>query len=467
MKPDHLELKVGIVALICCLLAAILILVIEDIKLLQNDYIVKVGFSNSQLLLEGANVNMSGVKIGRVKRLYLNLKPSQKNKVIVDLEIYEQFEIPADSRFHVATSGLFGTWYIRITPPANPKTNEIKFISKNSKEVFQGFSSSSIEELINQGRTTLVQVENILKHVESVVGDPELSQGVKQIIRNFEATSAQTKTLVNDLQDDLNIVSNNVLSATGHLKEILESQKDNVMNSLENLSKITKNLEEITRVNKQKIRSVLARLDQIIADIQDDGKLKLALSRIRENFVTVSDNLERVTRRATNMLENPELETRVHGAIQSATDAANALADIKQDLYSIETEFSTQVLYSNEDRDFKSSFFVDTEFKDRYTLKVGIEDPDKQADISMIHGGIHRGDTYFHAGITRNKFGIGYEKTFLGERLHVGLETYDLNDPIHRIFGMLRINDHTSFMIKFDQLRTSNKDFLMGVSHTF
>ncbi len=467
MKQDHLALKVGIVALVCCLLTAILILIIEDIKLLQNNYVIKVGFPHSQLLLEGANVNMSGVKIGRVKRLYLNLHPSEQNKVIVDLEIYEQFDIPVHSTFHVASSGLFGTWYIRISPPVTSVGDRFEYIPRDSDQIFQGSSSSSIEELINQGRSTLVQVEKILKHVESVVGDPEISRGVKQIVRNFETASERTKSLATDLQADLQVVTSNVLSVTGHLKEIVEAQKDNVMTSLDNLSEITTNLEEITRVNKEKIRSILSRLDQIIADVEDDGNLNVALTRIRNNFVTVSDNLERVTRRATEMIENPELEARVHGAIESATNAANALADIKEDLYSIETEFSTQVLYSNEEKDFKSSFFIDTEFKNRYTLKLGIEDPGKQADLSMIHGGIHRNNAFFHAGITRDKFGIGVEKTFLGDKLHIGLETYDLNDPIHRVFGMLRINDHTSFMIKLDQLSTSNQDFLMGLSHTF
>jgi len=467
MKRDHLELKVGIVSFLALFLACTLIFVVEDLTLFPDDYSVRVGFPDAELLLEGANVNMSGVKIGKVSAMYINLQPSEQQKVIIELQVYKEHFIPKGSKFQIASSGFFGTHYMRITPPEKVPAGGFEFIEPNSKTIFQGDSTTNIEQLLNKGKGALDRVQMILDHVNEVVGNQQTKDDIHAIVANFRESSESLNVSLNSLKTDFHAVSEDVLGITSHLKSIMTLRKEHILNTLENVDIISNDLREITSSNRKRIADILDKIDSIASAIEDDGQFKDALTRIRSNFVKVSDSVVQLTGRAQDIIENPELETKLHGAIDAATDAATALADIKSDIYSIDTKFSTRALYNPTRGDFESSFYLDTTFKNKYLLKVGLENRDIEEDFSLIHGGIHRKDYSFRAGLTRDKFGLGIDRSFMENKVQIGLESYDLNDPIHRIFARFRMNSHTSLMFKWDNLGGEDTDFRMGLHHTF
>ncbi|MBT3785612.1 MCE family protein [bacterium] len=467
MRRDHLELKVGIVSCIALLMTAALILVVEDWNLFQGDYIVRVGFPDAELLLEGANVNMSGVKIGKVSAMYINLRPSDQQKVIIDLQVYNEHRIPDDASFQITSSGFFGTHYVRISPPTKVPKNGFTFIDPTITRIYQGSSTTNIEQLLNRGRGALERIQSILDHVNDVVGNENTKKDIHSIVSNFRSSSESFRDVLGELKTDFHLVSQDVLAVTSHLKKIMNLREGHILKTLESAEAITANLREITSSNRERISHILKKIDSIASGIDDDGQFKEAMQRVRENFVRVSENVVEVTGRAQDIIENPALETKLHGAIDSATNAANALADIKHDLYSIDTRFSTRALYNPSDGNFESSFYLDTTFKNKYLLKIGLENRDPEPGVTLIHGGIHRYGMSFRAGLTRDKFGLGIEKSLLGDRLQIGLESYDLNDPVHRIFALLRMNDHTAFMMKWDDLESASSDFRIGLHHTF
>ena len=165
MKRELIELKVGIVSFLALICGVALLLVVEDTNLLQKSYSVNVGFADAAMLLEGSNVNMSGVKIGRVNGLYINLKPSQEYKVIANLEINTEYDIPINSTFTIGSSGLFGTNYVKIDPPTEILQDELKYISRNSEKVYLGTQPESFQDLVVQGKSALEKVESILRDI--------------------------------------------------------------------------------------------------------------------------------------------------------------------------------------------------------------------------------------------------------------------------------------------------------------
>lgn len=467
MRKDHLELKVGIVSFLALLLASTLIFVVEDLTLFPDDYALRVGFPDAELLLEGANVNMSGVKIGKVGAMYINLQPSEEQKVIIELQIFKQHLIPKGSQFRIASSGFFGTHYLRITPPEKVPQGGFEFIEPNHQVILQGDSTTNIEELLNKGKGALDRVQSILDHVNDVVGNPNTKTDIGAIVANFRESSESLTMTMNSLKVDFQTVSEDVLEVTSHLKFIMMARKQNLMNTLENFELVSGNLRDITSGNKERIEEILKKIDDITSAIEDDGQFKEAMARIRTNFVKVSESVVQLTGRAQDIIENPELESKLHGAIDSATNAASALADIKRDIYSIDTRFSTRALYSPTEGNFESSYYLDTTFKNRYLLKVGFENGDTSSGITQVHGGIHRHGYAFRAGISYDKFGLGIDRNFFENKIQIGLESYDLNDPIHRIFAKFRMNNHTSVMIRWDDLSGSDDDLRIGLHHTF
>ena len=74
MKRELIELKVGIVSFLALICGVALLLIVEDTNLLQKSYSINVGFTDADVARRLQVKHMSGVKIGRVNGLYINLK---------------------------------------------------------------------------------------------------------------------------------------------------------------------------------------------------------------------------------------------------------------------------------------------------------------------------------------------------------------------------------------------------------
>lgn len=468
MKRELIELKVGIVSFLALIAGIALLLVVEDTNLLQKTYSLNVGFPDAAMLLEGSNVNMAGVKIGRVKGLYINLKPNQSYKVIANLEIQSEHSIPRDSTITIGSSGLFGTNFVKIDPPQSIPEQGFEYIPQNSPEILIGSKPDSFQDLVVQGKSALQKVEIILGHVESVVGDKPTQTSLKQIVKNLETSTGTADLFLSDLRREFQSISIDVLAITSSLNEILIANSDVISRSMKNLERISSDIEEISRTNKDKIAIILDRIDEVGASIEDNGELRKSLRKIRSHFEKLGENMEAVSLRTREIVENPKLEDKIHEAIGSATLAADALTDIKRDLYSTNTTFTSQVLYSAKNNHYESNFYLDTEFKNKYLLKMGIENSETDSGVSLFQGGIKHEDVTLRAGILEDKFGLGIEKNIVNDKVTVGLETYDLNDPAYRAFTKYHWRDGSAVMMRIDKISDgSNRDVMVGVSHKF
>lgn len=112
MKKFSLELYVGIF-----FIAGILCLAYLSIKLGKLDVVSSRGttiyavFSNVSGLKEGAEVQIAGVNIGRVKQITL-----EEYQAKVRLQIQANVPIQDDAIAAIKTKGLVGEKYIEITP---------------------------------------------------------------------------------------------------------------------------------------------------------------------------------------------------------------------------------------------------------------------------------------------------------------------------------------------------------------
>ncbi|HLQ86711.1 MAG TPA: outer membrane lipid asymmetry maintenance protein MlaD [Salinisphaeraceae bacterium] len=115
MQSRALELLVGF--FVCLGIAAIFILTmrVSDVSSIggSHGYTVQAEFFNIGNLQEGAQVNMAGVRIGRVASIHLD---PNTYEAVVEMRIDDQFKLPADSSASILTSGLLGSQYVGIEP---------------------------------------------------------------------------------------------------------------------------------------------------------------------------------------------------------------------------------------------------------------------------------------------------------------------------------------------------------------
>ncbi len=77
----------------------------------SNYYKISAYFSNADGLQVGSSVKVSGVKIGEVESISLDLN---RYVAMVNLRVFSDIKIPNDSSAIVATSGIIGEKYIKV-----------------------------------------------------------------------------------------------------------------------------------------------------------------------------------------------------------------------------------------------------------------------------------------------------------------------------------------------------------------
>lgn len=142
MKRSSVEMSVGVFVLIGILAVGYMTVKLGKMELLSDNYWpVKAIFQSVAGLKTGARVEISGVDVGRVKTIALDLKTYS---AMVTMDVRNDIVLSTDTIASVRTSGLIGDKYIKLSPggmPDNLKPNEV---------ITDTESAIDIEELIGK-----------------------------------------------------------------------------------------------------------------------------------------------------------------------------------------------------------------------------------------------------------------------------------------------------------------------------
>ena len=112
MNKINIETGVGLFIIAGLICLAYLSVKLGDVNLTgTKDYVVKARFSNIGGLKEGSDVEIAGVKIGKVSKISLD-----NYQALVDMLIVPTVKIQEDSIASIRTQGIIGDKYIKISP---------------------------------------------------------------------------------------------------------------------------------------------------------------------------------------------------------------------------------------------------------------------------------------------------------------------------------------------------------------
>lgn len=114
----RIEFVVGIFVLLGVLALVFLALRAGNLSTfsMQPNYTVSAHFDNIGSLKKRSAVKSNGVVVGRVKNIAFD---NQMFRAIVEMDIEEQYQFPADTSASIKTQGLIGEQYIDLTPGAD------------------------------------------------------------------------------------------------------------------------------------------------------------------------------------------------------------------------------------------------------------------------------------------------------------------------------------------------------------
>lgn len=142
MKRFNIETVVGLFLVLGFLCFSYLSIKLGDVSFFGDDtYIVEARFRSTSGLKEGAIVEIGGVKIGKVAKIYLDQENSETVlKLAIDREVKLQEDIIASIR----TSGIIGDKFVNIEPGGSED-----YIPPEG-EITETESSINLEELVSK-----------------------------------------------------------------------------------------------------------------------------------------------------------------------------------------------------------------------------------------------------------------------------------------------------------------------------
>lgn len=112
MNKITVETAVGFFLILGLLCLAYLSVKLGDVELFgTKQYPIKAQFTNISGLKEGSEVEIAGVKVGKVSRIHLN-----NYAAMVELLINPDVKIQEDSIASIKTQGIIGDKYVNISP---------------------------------------------------------------------------------------------------------------------------------------------------------------------------------------------------------------------------------------------------------------------------------------------------------------------------------------------------------------
>ena len=142
MRNSRMEIAVGLFLVIGFLAFGWLALQLGEVSWLtaRDTYVLNAEFDNIAGLKAEADVQISGVTVGKVQQLRLG----KDNGAVVGMQLDREVKVPVDSVASVKSQGLIGDKYIQITLGGDEK------MYKPGETIVDTESSVDLESLISK-----------------------------------------------------------------------------------------------------------------------------------------------------------------------------------------------------------------------------------------------------------------------------------------------------------------------------
>lgn len=320
------ETKAGIVTLvgIAALLASIVFLR-GGLALGDRGYDLRLRVGNAAGLTIGAPVQLAGIEVGRVQ--VLRLTPQRQAEIV--LRVREDTVIPAGSRFSISAAGLLGDRLVTITPgpPDAPALAPGTIVA--------GTEPLTVDELFDRVVSVARRAEEALSHVNRLIGDPALAEGLHETVRNArDATSGMrraaehiertTRTLdrtvaaeVPEMGRQLRAMAAELAGAAGEVRALVREvaadgrTAQQVRATVASIQRAAQGIEKMVGdlsgvINEGEVRAVRSSLAEAQSAI---GEARAAVGEARGVIGRADRVVERIGRIVPERLELPDLRS--------------------------------------------------------------------------------------------------------------------------------------------------------------
>jgi phospholipid/cholesterol/gamma-HCH transport system substrate-binding protein len=141
-EKSSLEFTVGLFMVIGLMAVVYLAVNLGSVGVLtEKTYPLKARFVSSSGLVQGAFVEVGGVRVGTVENIYVDYESYES---IVEMSLDQNIKLQDDAIASIRTSGIIGDKFVKIAPGGS------ETYLKPGDEIVETESSISLEELISK-----------------------------------------------------------------------------------------------------------------------------------------------------------------------------------------------------------------------------------------------------------------------------------------------------------------------------
>jgi phospholipid/cholesterol/gamma-HCH transport system substrate-binding protein len=362
-QPRFSELRVGLLVVAALAILALVIFAVSgDISLpgLNRKTIIKTQMAQVDGLREGAEVRLSGKKIGSVKKIQFVSKiptdPASQNNIEILMEIdgkldgYPAVErIRSDSLAVLKSAGVLGDNVIDITP------GTVKGAPIKNNDYIASQAQKSVGDIINAAQTAVGNLNDISADIKTMTGRLKSGQGTLGRFLNDEAfylnlnrAVLETESLLKNIKEGEGTAGklvkdptlyNQVNDTVAQLRGLSESISQQLNSGKGTIGKLLKDEEIYNKANSllSKLDQTSARLDRTMASIEAgegnlgklirDEELYREMRDTIQKFNLISARLERGEGTAGLLLKDDKLYNNVNNV---SAEVTKLLYDFRQ-----------------------------------------------------------------------------------------------------------------------------------------
>ena len=264
------EMAVGIVILLGIVLLFFGTVWLKGARLGERETTVRARFLEIGQLLDGNEVKLRGVSIGRVEAI--ELEPGGGG-VIVTMRIDEEVPLPADPVVLLSPESMFGDWQAEIFPRS--RFPEYEYAEAPDPQILPGYSLPDISRLTAVADEIAANLAELTERIGLAFTD-ETAVSIRSTIENIERVSSQLTGLVSSQQDAVGDVAANLEATSETINETVLAIRD-VVRQVEGA------------VANGELQSIVSNMNSATAQLDSLGATLLEVSRDLDHTAAAAD----------------------------------------------------------------------------------------------------------------------------------------------------------------------------------
>ena len=301
MSNNSKSIKVGILSIISIFLIYFGMNFLKGVNILSDGITLYAYYDDVSGLTEGNSITVKGHKVGSITNIEFDIE--RENKLLVNLNIEDNIDIPINSIAKIVSVDLMGTKGVSLV------LGDSKDFVSDGSELSTSIESSLQEEVNAQILPLKMKTEELIGSIDSVMtvittvlnkdARESLSKSLISLDQTFTTlsqTMVEVDKIVADNKDNINKTFTNFALVT----ENLNKSNDEVKKILNNFSSISDSLVKVD------ISSTINKFDNILNSINEgEGSLAKIIKdkSLYENLENLTKELEELI---TDLKLNPE-----------------------------------------------------------------------------------------------------------------------------------------------------------------